>query len=112
MNWTPGRKREGKTEEKLAGDHWRGPARIGTDVGRCSRRSGGQRWRKRIARCAVQHGKDYRSKVRSKDLSNCFLNSLNSLLIYLLTYSDYNYDIFIFVNFLILTACNIHCTTV
>src|SRR6218665_117688 len=45
MNWTPGRKTgKKKTEEILAGDHLRRPARTGTDVGRCSQCSGGQRW--------------------------------------------------------------------
>src|SRR6218665_817721 len=36
------KKGERKTEEKLSGDHPPRPARTGTDVGRCSRRSGGQ----------------------------------------------------------------------
>jgi len=39
-------------------------------------------------------------------LSNCFLNSLNSLLIYLPTYLDYMH--LYFVNFLRLTTYNIH----
>src|SRR6218665_3390804 len=70
LNWTPGRKRgrgkAGHTEEKLAGDHPRRPERIGTDVGRCSRRSGGQRWLEEThcpMCCPARDG--LRSKVRT-----------------------------------------------
>jgi len=35
---------KGKAEKKMARDHPRRPERIETDVGRCSRRGGGQAW--------------------------------------------------------------------
>ena len=38
------KKRKGKAEGKLAGDHPRRPARFGTDVGRCFQTSGRQGW--------------------------------------------------------------------
>src|SRR6218665_2436437 len=60
MNWTPGRKRgRGRPRKKLAGDHPRRPAGLElTWVDALDAAEDRAGWRKRITRCAVQHGRD------------------------------------------------------